>query len=48
MILLPPHLFKQYRSCCADSGVNGNEFADLGINDLQKQLKVVQHKIDQL
>lgn len=28
MILLPPHIFKQYRSYCAGNGVNGNEFAD--------------------
>jgi site-specific recombinase XerC len=28
MVQLPPHLFSQYRSFCADNGVNGSEFAD--------------------
>lgn len=28
MIQLPPHLFKQYRTFCADSGVSDKEFAD--------------------
>jgi len=28
MIQLPPHLFSQYRSYCADNGVNGYDFAD--------------------
>jgi len=28
MIQIPPHLFSQYRSFCADNGVNGNDFAD--------------------
>lgn len=28
MIQIPPHLFSQYRTYCADNGVNDNEFAD--------------------
>jgi len=28
MILLPPHLLKQYRSICADHGISDNEFVE--------------------